>query len=440
MVGNPADERSASANLSEECGTGLHRPRSGPSDQERRGPPDQVIEAALPSAVHYKGQVTLRPIGWVFVLFGVFWGGWAVAAIDIERSLHLSNGGFGLLLSGALICAAASNAVGGELSERFGTGKVLGSSLLLWAVLLGIGATSRSPVVLGAMIILIVAAGGLIDVSINIVATAVLADRPGRLIAFHSRFNFGAAGGAALTGVVLAAGGTWRWLWVGVAAVAVGLGLVCLSVPVSVSPHGDRMPLGGTVTLLRREHLLLVAGAFALAAMVEGGIDLWGVLFLRTYLASGLVIGAGGAVLGYMVAAIARSTLGPTVGRRGTRRGVMIGAGVAALGTAVLATAPTAVVAAIGLVLAAGGISMCWPLLLAQTGGGRTRAGPVVGAVTAFGYLGLVIGPAFVGLVAEAIGLRGALGVLAVAALFVALVPTRASTPGEGPSSTGTEG
>ena len=74
---------------------------------------------------------------------------------------------------------------------------------------------------------------------------------------------------------------------------------------------GDQVPLGGTFSLLRRERLLLVAGAFALAAMVEGGIELWGVLFLRTYLSSGLLIGAGGAVLGYSVAALARFTLGP---------------------------------------------------------------------------------------------------------------------------------
>ena len=131
-----------------------------------------------------------------------------------------------------------------------------------------------------------------------------------------------------------------------------------------------------------------MAATFALAALVEGGIELWGVLFLRTYLASGILIGAGGAVLGYSVAAVARFTLGPVVGRRGAARGVMIGAGSAALGVAVLATARTAALAAVGLVLAAGGISMCWPLLIAQAGAGRSRAGAVVGAVSAVGYLG----------------------------------------------------
>jgi MFS family permease len=379
-------------------------------------------------AIGYKGSVNLRPIGWVFVLFGVFWGSWAVAAVDVERALRLTTGGFGALLSLALAGAASANAVGGTLCERFGTGTVLGMSLLSWAVLLTVGAFARAPVLLGLVIIAMLANGGLIDVAINVAATVALGHRPGRLVAFHARFNGGAAAGAALTGFLLATGASWRWMWVGVAVVALGLAAVCLRVPLPAGETGDRVPFGGAFALLRRERLLVLAGAFALAAMVEGGIELWGVLYLRTHLSSGLLIGAGGAVLGYTVAALARYSLGPTVGRRGTARGVLIGAGTAALGVVILATSGTAVIAAAGLVLAAGGISMCWPLLVAQAGTGRSRAGAVVGAVSAVGYLGMVIGPAVVGWVAQAIGLRAALGVLAAGAVVVAVVPTTSSS------------
>ncbi len=66
---------------------------------------------------------------------------------------------------------------------------------------------------------------------------------------------------------------------------------------------------------------------------------------------------------------------------------------------------------------------MCWPLLVAMAGRGRERGGAAVGAVTAGGYLGLVAGPALVGWMANVIGLRGALGLLAAAAAVVAAVP-----------------
>jgi hypothetical protein len=397
-------------------------------DRARPLPQGTDSDVTEVGAIRYKGSVNLRPIGWVFVLFGVFFGSWAVAAIDLERALHVTTGGFGALLSLALAGAAMANAVGGTLCERFGTGTVLGTALLGWAVLLTAGASARAPVVLGLLIVAVLATGGLIDVAINVAATAVLGHTPGRLVAFHARFNAGAAAGAALTGVLLGVGASWRWMWVGVAVVAVALAVACLRVPLPAGPSGERVPLGGAFSLVRREGLVVLAAAFALAAMVEGGIELWGVLYLRTHLASGILIGAGGAVLGYTVAAVARSALGPSVGRRGAARGVTIGAGTAAIGVVILASAGTAVIAAGGLVLAAGGISMCWPLLLAQAGTGRSRASAVVGAVSAVGYLGMVIGPAIVGWVAEAVGLRAALGLLAVGALVVAVVPTRSSS------------
>ena len=384
-------------------------------------PPASTGPAGMASGLQQ--DVTLRPIAWVFVLFGVFWGGWAVAAIDIEHELGLTTGGFGLLLSVSLAGSVVANAVGGGLCQRFGTSRVLGLALASWAVFLVIGSAVRTPVGLGLAIVFIVVNAGLIDVTINVASLVALADEPGRLVAFHSRFNAGAAGGAALMGGLLAAHISWRWVWVAVAVLSAVLALVCSRSPIPGAERGEQVPWHGALTLLREERLIVLAGVFALAAMVEGGIDLWGVLFLRSQLDSGLLLGAGGAVLGYSVAAVARSVLGPSVGRRGPPRGVMIGAGTAAIGCLLLTVAPTAAVGALGLVLAAGGISMCWPLLVAMAGRGRERGAAAVGAVTAGGYLGLVAGPALVGWMANVVGLRAALGLLAAAAAIVAAIP-----------------
>ena len=132
-------------------------------------------------------------------------------------------------------------------------------------------------------------------------------------------------------------------------------------------------------------------------------------------------------MLGYSVAAFARIALGPIIGRRGAARGVVIGAGSAAAGIALLSSADSALPAALGLVIAAGGISMCWPLLVSEAGAGRSRAGAVVGAVSAVGYIGLIMGPAVVGWVAEATGLRAAIGLLGVAAVTVAAIGFRST-------------
>jgi MFS family permease len=374
------------------------------------------------ASLRYDKTATLRPVRWVFVVFGLFWGAWAVAAIDIEHSLRLSTGGYGLLLSVSLAGSAAANAIGGGLCERFGTRRVLGIALASWALFLVAGAAARDPVLLGAAIVLIIVNAGMVDVTINVASMTALADEPGRLVAFHAWFNAGAAAGAATCGALLAAHLSWRWLWVAVALVVAVLAGVCGRSPLPGAQRGEPVPWHGALRLMHEEQLFVLAGIFALAAMIEGGIDLWGVLYLRSQLDSGLLLGAGGAVLGYSVAALARTTLGPRVGRKGPPRGVAIGAGTAALGIVLLTSAPGAALGALGLVLAAGGISMCWPLLVAAAGRDRPRAAAAVGAVTAGGYLGLVAGPAVVGWTADAVGLRGALGLLAGAAVIVAVV------------------
>jgi len=356
-------------------------------------------------------------------VFGLFWGGWAVAAVDVERELDLSHGAFGLLLSVALLGGAAANAVGGSLAERRGTGRVLSGALVLWGGLLLVAAGAGQRAAFGVLTISIVAVGGLVDVVMNVAATAALAGQPGQLVRFHGLFNGGAAIGAGATGILLGLDHSWRWQWAVIGVAALVLAPVCRNSSLPASASGDRTPLTGALPLLRREGLVLVAVAFAVGAMVEGGIELWGVLFLRTHLPSGLLVGSTSAVVAYSVAAGARIVFGPAAGRRGAARGVTVGAGTAAAGILLLAAAPSAWLAGGGLVLAAGGISMCWPLLLAHASAGRARPGAIVGGVSAVGYTGFVAGPAIVGWLAAAAGLRVGLALIAVAAVFVAVTP-----------------
>jgi hypothetical protein len=358
----------------------------------------------------------------VFVGFGMFWGAWAVAAADVERALGLSHGGFGLLLSVALAAAAVANAAAGSLSERWGTSSALSAALAAWAALLVVGALMHGAW-LAVLLIAVVATGGAVDVVMNVAATAALSDRPGHLVRFHGLFNTGAAMGALGTGWLLHAGATWRWSWLAEAVVAVVLAGRVRGAALPASEQGQAVGWSTGLRVVWREGLAVLAAAFAIGAMVEGGIETWGVLSLRERVGSGIVVGAGAAVVAYLVAALTRGALGPAIGARGAAAGVTVGATLAAGGLVLLAVVGQPVVAAAGLVVAAGGISMCWPLLLAHASGGLARPGPIVGAVSAVGYLGFVVGPSLVGAVAANAGLKAGLLVLAVAAAAVAVAP-----------------
>jgi MFS family permease len=328
-----------------------------------------------------------------------------------------------VLLSASLAAAAVANAGGGAVAERHGTQRTLTVALALWGLGLVGGALAPSLLWVAPALVAVVALGGVVDVTMNVAATSGLGSDAAGLVRFHAFFNGGAAVGAAAVGVATGLGVGWRWAWAVEAVLAFALAGSLARRELPAGAAGEHVPLGGALALLRREGLVLLALAFAVGSLVEGGVDLWGVLFLRTTLPSGLAVGATSAVLGYTVAASARALLGGLAGRSGAARGVTLGAGTAAVGVVVLALAGPAVLAGAGLVVAAGGISMCWPLLLSLVAAGRERPGPAIGAVTAIGYVGFVVGPTVVGWLAAALGLRSGLLVLAGAAAFVAASP-----------------
>jgi hypothetical protein len=373
----------------------------------------------------YRTGMSLRPVAGAFVLIGIYWGAWAVSAADIERSLGFSHAAFGLLLAGALTGAAAVNAAGGTLAERWGPRRALRRGLAGWGVLLVLGALVHPVAVFAVATAAVVCLGGLVDVLMNIIATAAFTDRPGGLVRFHGLFNVGGAAGALMCGLLLRAGVSWRGMWLLSGGIAFVLAASTRAATDERPPVAESESLAAALHAIRDGGLVLLSVAFAVAAMVEGAISTWGVLYLREQLAAGILLGTAAATAGYAVAAVARIGLGPLTGGGGAPRGVTIGAGLATGGLVLLTAANTAVLAGAGLVAAAMGISMCWPLLLARAAAGQERPGMVVAGMTAIGYLGLVLGPAFVGGLASAIGLRAGLLVVAGAALFVIAVNVR---------------
>ncbi len=366
---------------------------------------------------------SLRPVAASFVVFGVYGGAWAVAAIDVERTFGLTDAELGLLLAGGIFAATAVAAFGGAISDRIGAGRTLAWSMFLWAALVAVEAAAPHIAVFVPLFIAALAAGGLLDVVMNVIAADALGAEPGRLVRFHGLWNAGTVLGAIATGVVLRLGGSWRAMWVGVACagivVAVSVGRGRVPEPVRVEhPSMWRALIG-----LRHEGLVVLATVFAASAMLEGGIATWGVLFLRAHLGVGVLGGVGAYVVGATLATVTRIAGGPMFGALGTRRAVALGAGLACAGIALEALSTNPVVAAFGLATASVGISVVWPLLLADVNNEARHPALAIGGVTASGYLGMVAGPPIVGLFSALFGLRVGLLVLAGVALFVAVTP-----------------
>lgn len=358
-----------------------------------------------------------------FFVLGVFWGTWAVAAADAERFLGLSHRGFGLLLTIAVGAGAAGTAAAGPITDRAGTTAALAGILAVWGGAILVVATRHGVRTFEVAFIAAVALGGAVDVVMNVAATAELSTRPGALVRFHGFFNSGALSGAALTGLLVAAGRSWRLAWMITAGLTLGTAAWVTRIRLPARPPEPAASWLAGIRSLRSPWLIRLTLAFAFGAMTEGGIETWGVLFLRSSLAVGALAGAAAYVVGQSMATAARIGLGPSVGQRGALTGTRLGAGLAAAGLTVEAFSTAAFPAAIGLAAAAVGVSMCWPLMLSLASSEAERPALVIGAVTGAGYIGFLVGPSLVGVVAGRWGLRPGLLVLATAALLAAGLP-----------------
>jgi MFS family permease len=360
-----------------------------------------------------------------FVTFGVFWGSWAVMVFNIQRTFALSDAELGLVLALAIAVAGASSAVMAHLANRVGARRLLWIALLTWSVLLVVMSTVHQRWLFVGALVLVEIAGGSIDTAMNAEASHRLMGNPAGLVRFHALFNVGAIVGAAGAGLVIHAGVSWRWVWPGVAVAALVVGVWTLTtdsgqaIGEPAPAHADRVR---PVQRMRRDGLLVLLAVFALAEVTEGGVDTWGVLYLRNHLATGVLLGAGAYVVGQVVAATTRGAGSVLVGRLSARRGLLVGGCVAGGGILLESLSPLSGVAALGLALGAGGASLFWPLVMSNVSRLASQVVSAVGTFTAAGYIGWVAGAPIVGWVSQAYGPQRGLQLLAVAAFAVAVV------------------
>jgi MFS family permease len=360
-----------------------------------------------------------------FATFGLFWGSWAVMLFDIQHTFSLDDAQLGLLLAVAVAVAGASSAVTAHFCDRVGARRLLWIALCAWSALLCVLALTRDTWSFGAVLVLVEVAGGSIDTAMNAEASHRLVGSPKSLVRLHALFNTGALAGAAIAALVIHAGVSWRWVWPGIAVVALGVGIWALVTDpgAALAPNelaeghrAERHPL----RRLRRDGLLVLLAVFALAEVTEGGVDTWGVLYLRNHLATCVLLGAGAYVVGQLVAATTRGAGGHLLGRLSSRRALITGGCVAGAGILLESLSPVSGVAALGLALGAGGASLFWPLVMSTVSRMASQVVSAVGAFTAAGYVGWVAGAPIVGWVSENVGPAHGLQVLALASFGVA--------------------
>ncbi|MDQ7904398.1 MFS transporter [Phytohabitans sp. ZYX-F-186] len=306
--------------------------------------------------------------------------------------------------------------VAGRLTARLGSAALVrAATVVLPLALLGVGLAGGLPQ-LGAAMIVMGAAHGLLDVSMNAHGVAVerALHRP-IMNGCHAAWSIGAVTGSLTGGAAAEADLPLAHHYLYLAAVLVPgallVGRWLLPATVDRRPRvEDRPPRAG---FTRR---LLILGAMGAGVLTcEGAVITWSGVYLHENLGASL----GTAALGYVAFNICQTSLrlvGDRLSARHPAR-ILIGVGTlaAAGGLIAVVLSPWPALAIAGFAVVGLGLATPLPVLYSVVGhlgaGGAGAAGSVA-RFTTMTYSGVLLGPALIGGTAELIGLSWTLAAL----------------------------
>jgi MFS family permease len=367
------------------------------------------------------------PANLSFAAFGLFWGTWGAALPALRSSADLGDAQLGTALLFVGLGALPAMLLTGLAVDHFGariTGALL-MTLALAGLLTAVLARGFTSLAIGML--LVGATSGASDVAENALAGLAEQRLGGRVITIaHGVFSSFVVVGSLGTGALRAAGAGVVPVFT-VAAMpiaAAGAAVLVLGDGPHPAPRAAQ-PWRRRGAVRRTLPFVAVGLVGALGFAAENAHQSWSAVFLADELGATAGLTAIAPATFAVFAALARFTVGFF-----TRipAGVLLVAGavVALLGTLLVSASRTVPVALGGLALAAIGTSVLFPTLLSRA----TRdvpaehRGRVTSAVATTAYLGFVLGPVYVGVLADVVGLRGAMvGVAALTATFALIAP-----------------
>lgn len=359
-----------------------------------------------------------------FVINGMFLASWIVRIPDVKAQLQLTDRQLGFALLGAPAGAFVGQVLTGWLLPRWGSRRIATAMALALCVVFPMLGVAPNLLALMLTLVLFGLCSGGMDVAMN--AQAALVERAYRrpiMSSFHGMWSVAGMLAAAVGGLFAGPRRPVALHFLGVAAVGL-CGIVVARRGLIVE---RRPPVRTERAFALPPRALLPLGALAFSVLLgEGAIGDWSAVYLR----EGLGSPPGLAAMGYVVFSLLM-TAGRLAGdwltlRLGPAR-IVRGGGVlviAGIGVILLSRAPVAAIAGFGLIGA--GVACPFPLVISAAGRApRIDSGRAIAAMATVGYTGSLLGPPVIGSAAEALTLRGALGLLSLVGMIMLLLGGR---------------
>jgi MFS family permease len=372
-----------------------------------------------------------------FAANGLLFASWVSRIPAVRDRLEISKGELGLAIFGLTVGAIVSMTHTGRLTRRYG-GRALPVAVALGGSALVVATAAPSVAWLAAGLVVAGMGMGVWDVGMNVAAHELerASARP-LMPMFHAAFSLGALAGSGLGALAAHADVSVARHVAAVAVVLVVTVVVAWrAVPVD---RGAAAPGPGTPTpapaagLAERTRmgvpLLAIALVTFCAAFGEGAAADWSALFLTDERGASETVAAIG--YGVFACAMAGARLaGPLIlARTGRTRALRACGTLVAAGVGVLVLAPGQGSALVALLLWGLGASLVFPVSMSAAADLPGDPATSIARASAVGYAGFLAGPPAIGILAEQVGLTGALSVVALGGIAIVALAGAAREP-----------
>lgn len=341
----------------------------------------------------------------------------------MQHRLDLTDAQLGLALFGLAVGALVGFAAAGALCGRFASRLVTAGFGLGTCFVLATIPFASNLIGLTTVLAFFGLCIGAMDVAMN--ANGVEVESLfGRSImsSLHGMYSLGGLCGA-LTGLLLVKiGVSVEVHLIGTASVLVGVCLVSYGLMVGAKPvrHEDH-----PVFALPSKPLAAIGVIVACSYLCEGAMGDWSGVYLRDSLKTTEAFAVSGYVVYSLVMTVSRFTGDAFLMRWGPKRVLRLAGSIAAGGFGLALVVGRPWIALVGFACVAIGMSTVAPIGFSAAGKTKgMRPGAAIAAVSMMGFSGFLVGPPFIGLVAQATSLRLALTLIALlATLIVILAP-----------------
>ena len=358
-------------------------------------------------------QLSAQRLSTRFSFFGLGFAtaAWAPLIPFAQQRLHFNHADFGLLLLCGGLGAMLAMPATGKIVQRIGCRVPIGFALLLLAVLLPSLSLWTTPLMMAITLFLFGTAAGSLGVALNIQAVVVEKNSLKSLMSgFHGMASLGGLAGVLTITALLALS-----ISSVISAFAVSLLLVIivfLSVPYNIKAvENTLLEASSKVKKSIRQRLpqpliILIGIACFIIFMTEGAAMDWSGIYLTQQYG----VNAAFAGLAYTFFAIAMTTgrfTGDYLIRYfGEKKLLTYSAICATLGLALVSIAPYWWLVLVGYTLVGTGCSNIVPIMFSRAGRQKMMASAVaLSCVSNMAYTGILVGPAFIGMVSELFGL-----------------------------------